>query len=182
MPEWEALVTITFLSIVILITIVGNILVIISVLTYAPLKITPNYFIVSLAVADLMVSSCVLPFNIVSTVLGRWVSKFFWCACMFRSFFLWQNCQSWQKRKVVVVVSAWKLKQVISSKKINEIVASNYWQKRLRVVTYVTYDTTEIYGSCSCWNVKSSSRHYNHFSWWCLKFDYQFCSIWLFCY
>ena len=79
MPEWEALVTITFLSIVILITIVGNILVIISVLTYAPLKITPNYFIVSLAVADLMVSSCVLPFNIVSTVLGRWVSNLFFC-------------------------------------------------------------------------------------------------------
>ena len=79
MPEWEALVTITFLSIVILITIVGNILVIISVLTYAPLKITPNYFIVSLAVADLMVSSCVLPFNIVSTVLGRWVSIWFFC-------------------------------------------------------------------------------------------------------
>ena len=74
MPEWEALVTILFLSMVIIITIVGNILVIISVLTYAPLKITPNYFIVSLAMADLTVSICVLPFNIVTTVLGRWVS------------------------------------------------------------------------------------------------------------
>ena len=76
MPEWEALVTILFLSMVIIITIVGNILVIISVLTYTPLKITPNYFIVSLAMADLTVSVCVLPFNVASTVLGRWVRLF----------------------------------------------------------------------------------------------------------
>ena len=75
MPEWEAVVTIFFLSIVVIITAIGNILVIISVLTYAPLKITPNYFIISLAVADLTVSVCVLPFSLVSTVLGRWVSS-----------------------------------------------------------------------------------------------------------
>ena len=54
---------------------IGNILVIISVFTYTPLKITPNYFIVSLAMADLTVSACVLPFNIVHSVLGRWVSS-----------------------------------------------------------------------------------------------------------
>ena len=74
MPEWEALVTITFLTIVIAVTVIGNILVIISVFTHTPLKITPNYFIVSLAMADLTVSACVLPFNIVHLVLGRWVS------------------------------------------------------------------------------------------------------------
>ena len=73
MPEWEALVTIISLTLVIIVTVVGNILVIISVFTYAPLKITPNYFIVSLAMADLTVSMCVLPFNVVSIVLGRWV-------------------------------------------------------------------------------------------------------------
>ena len=49
MPEWEALITIVSMSTVILITVVGNILVIISVFTHAPLKITPNFFIVSLA-------------------------------------------------------------------------------------------------------------------------------------
>ena len=76
MPEWEALITIVSLTLVIIITVVGNILVIISVCTYTPLKITPNYFIVSLAMADLTVSICVLPFNIVYTVLGRWVSYF----------------------------------------------------------------------------------------------------------
>ena len=58
-----------------LVTMIGNILVIISVFTYTPLKITPNYFIVSLAMADMTVSACVLPFNIVHSVLGRWVSS-----------------------------------------------------------------------------------------------------------
>ena len=75
MPEWEAWATIFSLSLVIIVTVVGNILVIISVFTYTPLKITPNYFIVSLAMADLTVSACVLPFNIVHSVLGRWVSS-----------------------------------------------------------------------------------------------------------
>ena len=74
MPEWEALVTIISLTLVIIVTVIGNILVIISVFTHTPLKITPNYFIVSLAMADLTVSACVLPFNIVHSVLGRWVS------------------------------------------------------------------------------------------------------------
>ena len=49
MPEWEALITIASLSLTVLVTMVGNILVIISVFTHAPLKITPNFFIVSLA-------------------------------------------------------------------------------------------------------------------------------------
>jgi len=73
MPEWEALVTIISLTLVIIVTVVGNILVIISVFTHNPLKITPNYFIVSLAMADLTVSVIVLPINIVYTVLGRWI-------------------------------------------------------------------------------------------------------------
>ena len=77
MPEWEALVTIISLTLVIIVTVVGNILVIISVFTHNPLKITPNYFIVSLAMADLTVSVIVLPINIVYTVLGRWVSLLF---------------------------------------------------------------------------------------------------------
>jgi 5-hydroxytryptamine receptor 1 len=52
---------------------VGNILVIISVFTHVPLKITPNFFIVSLAAADLTVSIFVLPFNVFYIVVGRWV-------------------------------------------------------------------------------------------------------------
>lgn len=79
MPEWEAFITIIFLSLVIVVTVIGNILVIISVCTHTPLKITPNYFIVSLAMADLTVSACVLPFNVVYTVVGRWLFGSIFC-------------------------------------------------------------------------------------------------------
>ena len=50
----------------------GNILVIVSVFTYTPLKITPNYFIVSLAVSDLVLTIVVLPLNVISHVVGKW--------------------------------------------------------------------------------------------------------------
>ena len=73
MPQWEALLTIASLTTVILATIIGNILVIVSVFTYTPLKITPNFFIVSLAAADLTVSIFVLPINVIYSVVGRWL-------------------------------------------------------------------------------------------------------------
>ncbi|XP_068081924.1 tyramine receptor 1 [Anabrus simplex] len=71
-PEWEAAITAITLSLIILLTIVGNVLVILSVFTYKPLRIVQNFFIVSLAVADLTVAILVLPLNVASSILGRW--------------------------------------------------------------------------------------------------------------
>ncbi|XP_055853849.1 probable G-protein coupled receptor No18 [Episyrphus balteatus] len=71
-PEWEAILTALILSIIIVLTIIGNILVILSVFTYKPLRIVQNFFIVSLAVADLTVALLVLPFNVAYSILGRW--------------------------------------------------------------------------------------------------------------
>ncbi|XP_048485348.1 tyramine/octopamine receptor [Plutella xylostella] len=72
-PEWEALTTITVLAVVILGTIFGNILVILGVFTYKPLRIVQNFFIVSLAVADLAVAVLVMPLNVAYSTLGRWL-------------------------------------------------------------------------------------------------------------
>jgi octopamine/tyramine receptor len=72
-PGWEAIATTVVLSFIILLTIVGNILVILSVFTYKPLRIVQNFFIVSLAVADLTVAILVLPFNVAYSIMGRWV-------------------------------------------------------------------------------------------------------------
>jgi len=72
-PKWEAFITIMTLSLMIFITVVGNILVILSVLNHTPLKILSNYFVVSLAVADLTVAITVLPLNVAYSVLGKWV-------------------------------------------------------------------------------------------------------------
>lgn len=72
-PEWEAVIVSIILTFIILVTIVGNILVILSVFTYKPLRIVQNFFIVSLAVADLTVAILVLPLNVANMILGRWV-------------------------------------------------------------------------------------------------------------
>lgn len=60
-------------TVVIVITVFGNILVIMSVVQYPPLRSVPNIFIVSLAVADLTVAIGVLPLNVVYNVTGVWL-------------------------------------------------------------------------------------------------------------
>lgn len=84
-PEWEAILTAIVLSIIIVLTIIGNILVILSVFTYKPLRIVQNFFIVSLAVADLTVALLVLPFNVAYSILGRWVFGIYLCK-------MWLTC------------------------------------------------------------------------------------------
>lgn len=72
MPLWESVFTVVTLSLIIITTVLGNILVILSVFTYKPLRIVQNFFIVSLAVADLTVAILVLPLNVAYYVRGRW--------------------------------------------------------------------------------------------------------------
>lgn len=57
----------------ILIIILGNVLVCLSVLTERSLKTATNYFIISLAVADLLLAVLVLPLYVYSEV-----SQMFW--------------------------------------------------------------------------------------------------------
>lgn len=71
-PEWKAILIAIGLSFIIILTIIGNVLVILSVFTYKPLRIVQNFFIVSLAVADLLVAVLVLPFNVANMIMGRW--------------------------------------------------------------------------------------------------------------
>ncbi|XP_072289800.1 adrenoceptor alpha 1Aa [Eucyclogobius newberryi] len=57
----------------ILFAVVGNILVILSVVCYRNLRTVTHYFIVNLAVADLLISATVLPFSAILEILDRWV-------------------------------------------------------------------------------------------------------------
>ena len=66
-------------SVCILMTIVGNILVILSVFSYKPLHCVQNFFIVSLAVADILVAVTVMPFHILLSILDKWVFGEFIC-------------------------------------------------------------------------------------------------------
>lgn len=84
-PEWEAIITIIFLGTLIIGTIIGNIMVVISVFTYKPLRIVQNFFIVSLAVADLTVAIFVIPINLIYYVSGRWIFGIIICK-------IWLTC------------------------------------------------------------------------------------------
>ena len=75
----EAVTFAVLLSICICATIIGNILVILSVFTYRPLRGVQNFFIVSLAVADLAVAILVMPFNVANFIIGRWVFGAIFC-------------------------------------------------------------------------------------------------------
>eukprot|EP00079_Xenopus_tropicalis_P031994 XP_017945765.1 PREDICTED: alpha-1B adrenergic receptor [Xenopus tropicalis] len=55
------------------VAIIGNIMVIISVVTNKQLRIPTNYLIVNLAIADLLLSSTVLPFSATKEIVGYWV-------------------------------------------------------------------------------------------------------------
>eukprot|EP00058_Branchiostoma_floridae_P023460 XP_002608950.1 hypothetical protein BRAFLDRAFT_59533 [Branchiostoma floridae] len=62
----------SFLALVILLTIVGNILVISTVALFRSLRSLTNYFVVSLAVADLLVGVIVMTLGTQYEVSGRW--------------------------------------------------------------------------------------------------------------
>ncbi|XP_060603892.1 tyramine receptor 1-like [Ruditapes philippinarum] len=55
------------------ITIAGNVFVIVSVFTNKPLRTVPNFFIVSLAMADFFVAVFVMPFHISNNIAGFWI-------------------------------------------------------------------------------------------------------------
>ena len=60
-------------------TVLGNILVILSIFTYRPLHNVQNMFMVSLAVADIMVAVLVMPFNVAYNIIGKWIFGIFLC-------------------------------------------------------------------------------------------------------
>lgn len=72
MSTLEAIITAFVLAFIIISTIFGNILVIISVFTYRPLRNVQNMFIVSLAVADITVAVLVMPLNVAYTIITQW--------------------------------------------------------------------------------------------------------------
>ncbi|KAG9470026.1 hypothetical protein GDO78_019097 [Eleutherodactylus coqui] len=67
------------LAVFILFAIVGNIMVILSVACNRQLQTVTNYFIINLAIADLLLSTTVLPFSATLEVLGVWVFGRIFC-------------------------------------------------------------------------------------------------------
>ncbi|KAM9315314.1 alpha-2C adrenergic receptor [Pholidichthys leucotaenia] len=69
----------SLVSFLILFTIVGNVLVVIAVLTSRALKPPQNLFLVSLASADILVATLVMPFSLANELMGYWFFGKIWC-------------------------------------------------------------------------------------------------------
>lgn len=69
----------TAITLMVVFTIVGNIMVIIAVLTSRSLRGPQNLFLVSLAAADILVATLIIPFSLANELLGFWYFKSLWC-------------------------------------------------------------------------------------------------------
>uniref|UniRef100_A0A3Q3SDQ1 Alpha-2B adrenergic receptor n=1 Tax=Mastacembelus armatus TaxID=205130 RepID=A0A3Q3SDQ1_9TELE len=69
----------TAITLMVLFTIVGNVMVIIAVLTSRSLRGPQNLFLVSLAAADILVATLIIPFSLANELLGYWYFKSLWC-------------------------------------------------------------------------------------------------------
>uniref|UniRef100_A0A8B9M6P4 Alpha-2B adrenergic receptor n=1 Tax=Accipiter nisus TaxID=211598 RepID=A0A8B9M6P4_9AVES len=67
---------ITFL---VLFTVTGNVLVIMAVLSSRSLRAPQNLFLVSLAAADILVATLIIPFSLANELLGYWYFEKTWC-------------------------------------------------------------------------------------------------------
>ncbi|KAM7385474.1 hypothetical protein PAMP_001557 [Pampus punctatissimus] len=66
-------------GILILLTVFGNVLVVIAVITSRALKAPQNLFLVSLACADILVATLVMPFSLANELMGYWYFGKVWC-------------------------------------------------------------------------------------------------------
>lgn len=78
--EAAAALIILVVTVIISVTIVGNVLVIVAVLTSRALRAPQNLFLVSLASADILVATLVIPFSLANEVMGYWYFGTTWCA------------------------------------------------------------------------------------------------------
>ncbi|XP_022918264.1 octopamine receptor beta-2R isoform X2 [Onthophagus taurus] len=69
----------SIMATIIIAAILGNLLVIISVMRHRKLRVITNYFVVSLALADLLVAMFVMTFNASVQIFNRWLFGFFMC-------------------------------------------------------------------------------------------------------
>ncbi|XP_066997355.1 octopamine receptor beta-2R isoform X1 [Anabrus simplex] len=64
---------------IIIAAILGNLLVIVSVMRHRKLRVITNYFVVSLAFADMLVAMVAMTFNASVQLTGRWLFGYFMC-------------------------------------------------------------------------------------------------------
>ncbi|XP_070540524.1 probable G-protein coupled receptor No18 [Ptychodera flava] len=79
LPLWEMILSAIAMVVLLIVTAAGNTFVIVAINTQRDLQQVQNYFLVSLAVADLTIAVFVLPFAVVNHVIGYWTLGYVLC-------------------------------------------------------------------------------------------------------
>ncbi|EZA55612.1 Alpha-2C adrenergic receptor [Ooceraea biroi] len=66
-------------TLLMIVIVVGNMLVIIAIVTEKALKNIQNWFIASLAVADFFLGLVIMPFSLANEIMGYWIFGYWWC-------------------------------------------------------------------------------------------------------
>lgn len=69
----------TIMGSIIIASILGNLLVIVSVMRHRKLRIITNYYVISLALADMLVAMFAMTFNASVQIYGEWLFGYFMC-------------------------------------------------------------------------------------------------------
>lgn len=81
--EWSSVLLLvvraTIMGSIIIASIFGNLLVIVSVMRHRKLRVITNYFVVSLAFADMLVAMFAMTFNMSVQISGKWLFGYFMC-------------------------------------------------------------------------------------------------------
>uniref|UniRef100_A0A8D0GER7 G-protein coupled receptors family 1 profile domain-containing protein n=1 Tax=Sphenodon punctatus TaxID=8508 RepID=A0A8D0GER7_SPHPU len=78
-PAATALILLAVLAMA-LATLLGNVLVVLAVCTSRALRAPQNLFLVSLAAADILVATLIIPFSLANEVMGYWCFGRLWCS------------------------------------------------------------------------------------------------------
>lgn len=92
-PNGTNIIIAAFLALMVIGCVFGNVLVILSVILYKPLRSVQNFFIVSLAVSDLSVAALVMPFHVSNLVVEYWI-------------YGWLLCEIWLTLDVLLCTSS----------------------------------------------------------------------------
>nr|XP_057922527.1 alpha-2 adrenergic receptor-like [Doryrhamphus excisus] len=161
-------------SCLIFVTVVGNILVVIAVLTSRALKAPQNLFLVSLAAADVLVAALVMPFSLANELMGYWSFGELWCGiylaldvlfctssighlCAISLDRYWSvtqaveyNLKRTSKRIKAVILTVWLISAMISSPPLLTIERNSEEQCKLNDDTWyiLASSTASFYAPC----------------------------------
>lgn len=77
--QLRIILTAFFVTFIMVVIVVGNMLVCIAIATEKALKTVQNWFIASLAVSDFLVGLVIMPFSLAKELMGYWIFGTLWC-------------------------------------------------------------------------------------------------------